>query len=557
MHTDSRTHSSPPRLPLVLSVGFAGSRHLLDEVSDRSEDEVQRYEDQVTQYLQEVLEQLPGTLGLPEHEKLQHFFCSISQLAIGADQCFTRACQQLGIPQRLFLPLPWDAYSTDTGSDGTSDFSPAQKVAAAALVDSPHIIQQRIISHTDNRRARFEDVNLEIVSASDVIISLVRAEADAKPGGTKGLIDLAIKRGKPVLEITVAYDNGNPVFNQQWQQPYKDEHGIWKSHAVSKLSAFQAPTLPHELEKIPLLAAQGKPLPVSAYAQALKQYGSSESAKHQRLFKYAALIIIGTHLLATVAAVIAMKDIGTAVKVILGIELVFLAFGFGVHQYLHRSHATLHWAFSRLAAELARSVLAIGRRHVYLGYLFDLPFPHSLRPVLRSLNTLHLHSTRPQPQDQWTDIRDEYIQTRLDDPVKGQLPFYSKKAQEAASQLKLAQRTFLFCSIGAFTVSLTKLLVKCHCMDFLPYTSTSTLCGALAVILPVLAVGALSLAAAFDLEARAHTFEDMRTFLLAQKQLLLSATSEKEYDKLLLETESRLLGETVNWFSRRSFTGVA
>jgi len=79
--------------------------------------------------------------------------------------------------------------------------------------------------------------------------------------------------------------------------------------------------------------------------------------------------------------------------------------------------------------------------------------------------------------------------------------------------------------------------------------------GALAVVLPVIAVAALSLAVAFDLEARQHTSSELLEFLLPQKTLLENASSAREYSRLLLETESRLLGETVNWYARRSVVG--
>lgn len=49
--------------------------------------------------------------------------------------------------------------------------------------------------------------------------------------------------------------------------------------------------------------------------------------------------------------------------------------------------------------------------------------------------------------------------------------------------------------------------------------------GFLGVILPVVAVAALSLAAAKDLEARSHTFQEMRHFLIRQAKLLKNATS--------------------------------
>ena len=49
----------------------------------------------------------------------------------------------------------------------------------------------------------------------------------------------------------------------------------------------------------------------------------------------------------------------------------------------------------------------------------------------------------------------------------------------------------------------------------------------------------------------------MHAFLTRQAGLIKAATSEREFAKILNGTESRLLGETVTWFSRRSSTGVA
>lgn len=589
MASHAHATAGSPNLPLLISIGFAGSRHLLDPALNPSPAAVQSFEDQLTLQLKDILTELPSSLGLPAAQERQHFFCGISQLAIGADQCFTRACQALEIPQRLFLPLPWDAYSRDISSKGKPDFTPTQKAAAAQLLHSPHIIQQRIISRTDDRGARFEDVNLEIVEASDVIISLVRAQATAKPGGTQHLIDLAIKRSRPVLEIIVTDQGGVPQLDSQWHVP-----GL--QVPAKKLPYFRPPTLPHDLEKITLLPAHGQPPAIAAYTEQLKTFGSKESQKHSSFFKKAALIIIGTHLLATAAAVLAMKFNGTLVQIILGIELAFLATGYLIHHFLHTTHAVMHWAFCRLVAELARSVRAIGERQVYLEYLFSLPFPTSLRPILRTLNTLHLNSTRTQlqlPLKGWSQLRDIYISTRLEGK-NGQLAFYKREANKAKTWLSRAQWAFTVSSLGAFFVSALKLWINCDCPTFLThhaYSANST-CGFLAILLPVLAVGGLSLAAALDLEARAHTFEDMVIFLdgpqekkkswwqkliahlrrllkiekppeapstapIGQIPLLKEASSEREFDKLMLETESRLLGETVNWFSRRSFTGVA
>ena len=67
------------------------------------------------------------------------------------------------------------------------------------------------------------------------------------------------------------------------------------------------------------------------------------------------------------------------------------------------------------------------------------------------------------------------------------------------------------------------------------------LLGGMAVFCPVVAVAALSLSAAFDLEARFHTYHQMHDLLIQQRDRLRDATSEHEYTRLLLETEFHLL----------------
>jgi len=57
-------------------------------------------------------------------------------------------------------------------------------------------------------------------------------------------------------------------------------------------------------------------------------------------------------------------------------------------------------------------------------------------------------------------------------------------------------------------------------------------------------------------QARIHTFAETLDFLRRQRPLLQKSTSARQFDQLLSETELHLLGETVNWYSRRSFLGV-
>jgi hypothetical protein len=81
--------------------------------------------------------------------------------------------------------------------------------------------------------------------------------------------------------------------------------------------------------------------------------------------------------------------------------------------------------------------------------------------------------------------------------------------------------------------------------------------GLLAITLPVAAVGFLSWAAASDLEARAATYADMQGFLTQQVERVREADSPRDFARAVRETERRILGENLGWFSRRLFRGVS
>jgi hypothetical protein len=238
-----------------------------------------------------------------------------------------------------------------------------------------------------------------------------------------------------------------------------------------------------------------------------------------------------------------------------GVECLLLVSGFMIHQYLHHSHAAQVWALARLLAEIARSVTALREAPGYLAYLFNLPLPASLRPLLRTLNVLHLRDTRTLSAASWDKRRDNYIMTR----VNGQIDYYQGKLKSARRWHALASWTFLISSFCAILATLCELLMA---FPELPLPEVwrhglETTLGPLAILLPVIAVAALSLAASFDLEARLNTYREMLDFLREQRKHLNHATSESAFCRLALETETRLLGENASWYSRRAFTGVA
>jgi hypothetical protein len=205
----SATQSSSS-LPCILQVGFAGSRHLFDERLSRTD--IHAFEHELEVVLTDRLRSLKNELGLGPNYRL----CGVSQIAIGADMIFSRACRTLDIPQRIFLPQQEDAYLSATGHDGTPDFSEIQRHEAGILLHSKHVIERRIVSDALDRNLQFEDTNREIVAKSNIVICLVRVGARNKPGGTAQLIELARERGIATLILEVSVLDGKLGMQDHW-----------------------------------------------------------------------------------------------------------------------------------------------------------------------------------------------------------------------------------------------------------------------------------------------------------------------------------------------------
>jgi hypothetical protein len=533
----AKPSGSKTGLPLVVQLGFAGSRFLFDRSAHPQVNEA-KFHDAVEAWVTKRLGQLSSELGLKDC----HFFCGISQLAIGADTIFTRACQTLQWRQRLFLPQNHEDFLAARGTTGTPDFDASQQATARQLLASPHLIQERVVSDSPDRRTRFEDVNLELVRVSDVMVSLIGSDA-GKTGGSTELVEEADRRKCPLLDIRVHVGtNGEPRFTERWRHQER----------------FSPPELPEELSG--LQTGQIASLTASQYCQQLKSFASAVSKVKQDLFRVAALVIIGTHVAATALAVVALQKHGDAVLPwLVGAELVLLALGFGTHWYLHRSRAVRVWAMSRLVAEVARSGVALSGVTGYLSHLFSLALPSSIRPLVRTLNVLHLEETRVFPPASWSGHRDAYVERRFKHEKTGQIKYYSHRLERATRWLKRAQYTFRMGSGVAMLITFSELVSVLHvwpaAAEF--YEHRASVLATTAILLPVLAVAALSLAASFDLEARVHTYDEMLTYLRRQESLLGLATSERAFCRLAMETEARLLGETAGWYSRRAFTGIS
>lgn len=545
--TSASTASSG--LPLVVHVAFVGKRNLLPAAGATGMSQA-AFQDAVANKLRDRLQNLPAEIGLAPPQR--YVVCALSSLAAGGDMLFTRACAALDWRQRILLPQAREDFLKACGGSGP-DFSPEEADEARRLLASRHIIEERVASLSADRHTRFEDVNLELVRVCDVLVCLLPAEQSQDgQAGTMDALRLAQRWQRPVLELRLALqDDGTVELKDTW-------HGtpVPATNAASDRKTVRL-ALPAPLDRLDCPACGLTD--ADAYRKALKNFASDIARRQQNRFKWAALVIVGAHVAATALALLAFRSVGdAALSWLLGVELSFLSTGLTYHWWLHHSHAARQWAMARLSAEVARSVIPLAGVPRALSHLFELPMPPELRPLLRTLNVLHLAGLRSLAGN-WTDRRQAYVDERLRKPRVGQLAYYADKLKDARAWRSCARATFYLGSIGALLATAAKLSLVLHWWHVSPaaHDLAAPVFGFLAVFLPVLAVAALSLSAAFDLEARVHTYQETHDFLREQNRLLDEAATENEFASLALQTEARLLGETASWYARRAFTGVA
>jgi len=373
-----------------------------------------------------------------------------------------------------------------------------------------------------------------------VLVCLVSANAGSAPGGTLELIADAVLRKRPVLEITVHVDeNGRPRYDEKW-------HGR---------DLFKLPHLPRKFPA-PRLSPEDSLDDAETYSRLLMEQADQTSKWKQRGFNASALVIVVTHVLATVGAVIALtQDAHFTTEVLtwlVGAEFALLLVGLCTHTAMHVFAFASHWALARLVAEIGRSCYSLRFVTGYPQHFSALPLPDEVRGLVRTLVVLHLHDTRSLPGANWEERRSEYCVERVTDPDTGQIDYYARNLETDERRLARARLAFYIGSGVAFASTATKLYLELHDQGhgWLPWLALA------AILLPVCAVAALSLAASYDLEARVHIYGEMSRFLADQKELLEKAPNAPAFDKFALETETRLLDEVLAWYSRRAFAVV-
>jgi len=536
-------------LPIVCQVGFSGSRELFD-VGSLGQARVDALEAQVQVQLAARLRQIPRLLHLG-HEPV--FMCGLSQLAIGADMVFCRACKDAGLLQRILLPQPLEQFLAATSSAGTPDFTEMQRQAVGELARLDHVIEVRVASQSAERHDRFQDVVLALLEESDVVVCLSRADAPAgKPGGTEDFIRRAQVLGVPLLRLSVSIVDDQAVVTvaESLKSPTPTSRIGLPPHlplqAIAAEASADAPALPH----------------ITSYLSAVKDQASRVAGRFKRIFSSGAGGVIVTHVIATVlaassAAILLVERTDRLwLCGLLGAELALLLVDSTLHFLLHFTDMARRWAEARTVAEMSRSLMAADAAGASLAYAIRLTWDDVFSSLLRSCIVLQLYTRRlfgAGGNTAWRARLDQYCSLRLDT----QILFYQRSASQARRTRKCCNWAFRLCTVIAILASANELLGRVtEKAVTLGGDPLAALGGLLAITFPVVAAAALSWATTNDLEARQSTFTQMSVFLARQRKRLEISENEREFIDLVLESETRLLSENIHWFERRCFIGV-
>ena len=164
----------------------------------------------------------------------------VSQLAAGADQLVAAEGLRLGYTLQCVLPVELEAYARDLRRNPGVDSDPEAGLrelaaAASAVLELDGVADERTGELTQRT---YEISALTMLEHADILIALVRSDAEALPGGTQWLIDEAQRRGVPLIRVVLDAPAASRLVlgpaGARAQQPL--EGSGWAENLVSSLA---------------------------------------------------------------------------------------------------------------------------------------------------------------------------------------------------------------------------------------------------------------------------------------------------------------------------------
>lgn len=482
-------------LPQFHVVGFTGHRRLAEE--------------------ERVRQLIAGALdSLFEHDHLE--WLAVSSAAEGGDMIFAQEVLQRGLQWKAMLPLPQIDFQRDF-EDGK--WPEVERLLGQAA-------EEMVIAQEGNREEAYLDCGIETVNACDVLIAVWDGEPARGPGGTADIVTFARELKRPLIVI-------DPISGAVRRENF--EHYSANDPELAFLNA-----LPEQATK-----EAGSPADALALVgrfMAKTDHAATKGAPKFRMLTVASVVL---HLFATLVATFGLAfhwhPIGlpwTKLLLVLG--------ALGAALALRHLRAQDTWVRCRLAAELARAVLATWGMTRKTALFEDVDLPET-RQLLRSLHILHQRETKGRRSNLDT-FRQHYRVNRLDD----QLAYYRKRLAKAEPQLRRLRFGFGLATLLAIATTATYALYATFHFFEIPDVLKSTLFYFLPIVLPVVAATFMSFISINDLHRRVARYREMCQLLEAVQKQIMVTHSWRSLEQLVRRTERALLQEVLEWHTLMS-----
>jgi hypothetical protein len=391
-------HSYPDssvKLPDVHAIGFAGASHSADQALCRAA---------IDRFLADRL----GVAG--------RILCAVSSAAAGLPLIFAESCLAAGIPLRLLLPSPRDAFLEGCGAMDGSRFE--------RVIDSS--ISVEVAGSEGPLEERYYECGLQVVQQCHELLAVWNGQPSTGLGSVGETVAFAGQMRRPVVWI---HSETGVV---QTTPPRGDRD----DGAVREL------TFLNELPSAEPAADSDDPIAlVQAWLAKLDANAARLAPQVRRL---AALPIVCTALAAFVSAAAQSRrapGVWIAAGGVLGLIAAVLpaALRLGKRQAL--------WVRIRTAAEVTRSVLALWDTPVRYQIVGPEILPE-LDSMVRSLDLLKARADRAQNIG-LAQFQQQYIELRLLDQVR----YFSRQSSHSAAMGQRYRLVSKICAAGAIVLS--------------------------------------------------------------------------------------------------------
>jgi hypothetical protein len=492
-------------------------------------------------------------------------------VAAGADLIAAREAAALGMVVHVILPMPESHFKEDFADPALeADWKKAQHFIELAKAGKDGATL-RVAHGAHLRDDCYYDLGTEIVYASDAIIALwdgdeappvVIGEANGKSspqrGGTKDVIDLATADVMPYVRTEPSPEG------YAWL-PTPVRLILTKTGEVTGCTDSFANDLDAGLKEIRSLQhaaetqqREGQPLDSVKGLMTFIDLGAQDWAtKLRRGLLWGSAMHFTASLIAAVSAGSQLQLEEWMPPVFAGMEFLLVSTAFGIMIWSHFKHVQARWLELRLATELTRGLVGVGR---LLDPLFPLCTDHlpGWRRFCISVGLTIWRDSVSQtgaPGDSAEAVFEKSKARYLEERIQDQLRHYGDNDPHRKHWwhrfIHYAGPVTAFFAVAFAAISLehkwevAALHEGGHDGDFF----SSLIYYFLPIALPLLAGAIASLQSVTDVKRRALVYPEMVERLVGARAMLPAIRTQASLRRFARRTEEILLDELVGWYA--------